>query len=1576
MTLPKYLKFAAVVCTFGVLAISSRATPYASGVTNNAGTISFVLNESADNVKVLLNNGAITNDLGALGAGVGSFNLNGATNYQIVVRKVAPPGYITATGAVNTNSVNKVTNQVASIYQISKDTNTLVNFYTPRGIAINRNPSSPYFGRVYVSNSGAGTTSANGVARTVGDGIYMLNADLTDANGLGDTASTGGLDFVTSGTNAAPYRLNVGPDGNLYICDWSDSSGNLYYTDPNVISASPVLKALTGSAVVPLTAANNHGSISAAYVEGSLSAGNFNVYTIDEDMQTDKTTATKTQLNGLWKYTIGSGPLPFGSDPTKIWSASGKEGIASASQTMDMDRGTNGFFYITTFRSAGNESGFIVRSNSSTVFISYSATTNIYGPIVDAFNNSAGVSVSPDQSYVAVVRTDNRAWVMPLTNDIPDISRRLWLDSFSAGSNNATIRAIRFDAANNLYVACQTAQTLRVFSAGGNTIATTGNDITGTNGTFNLQRIDPWIYTQPTAVTTNAGGNAAFSVVATGPNLTYQWQFNGVNLANATNTVLSLSNVQRTTNYGNYRCIITSTTAAATNSITSDAALLNVVDTVPIITAQSSDTSTNAGTSPKLTVTAVGSGTLTYQWYFNGTPISAATTSALTISNVQEPNEGTYQVVVANYFGSTPSADIALTVDPSAPVITTQPKGATNVAGTNFTFSVVSTGTDPRTYQWAKDGTNIIGATNISLVISNAQAGDSGGYAVTISNSEGSTPSGTTQLLIADTPSVIIGTQPKGLTNGAGVNLAFTVAAFGNPTLTYQWYTNGNAVANATNSAFTWINPQVEDSGSTVYVTVQNTSGPLSSSTVLIGVTNKVPTIVTQPVDFAGAVGGTATNVVVAQGENPLTYQWRLNAVAIPGATDAALVLNNLQSTNAGSYTVVVTDTAGSTTSAAALLAVSNAVTAGTGTGLIGEYFTSQWYLFASPNNTNSIASAAAVTRVDPTVDFLWATGSPDSLISTDYFVARWSGQVQPMFSENYTFYVKSDDGFRLWVGGKLILDSWSSGAKNTSAVVSNLVAGQKYDIRLEYLEITGTSECHLLWSSTSQLKKPVQTTQLYTNSAPVIVVGPANTVTSVGSSPSLTVTVDPNQPATGYQLLFNTNVVASSTSPTFTLSNIQVANAGLYQIVATNTSGASTSSIAVVTVTTTGTTGTGTGLTGDYFSSLTSSAAASSTNSLTNSPTISRLDATVDFNFGSWYADPAISVDTFIVRWTGQVQPQFSQTYTFATRSDDGLRLWVDGVLLIDHWANGATNTHNYAATMPYAFVANQKYDVRMEYFDNATGSEAHLMWSSASQPLQIIPTTQLYSQSGAYAIVHPKNTTVLAGNSTNLVVVAGGAGPISYQWKKNGSNIPGATTSSLPLNAVPYADNGSTYSVVVSNSISSRLSTNAVLTVTSPAFISIPPQSQAVPLGSNATFTVTAGGTAPFTYQWKKDNVDIAGATTSSLTITNVQNSDVAGYSVGVTNSLGGAVSTSAALTIGSVTAPPPTIGSVAVTGGSLGFSVSTATGFTYTIQFKADLNDANWTDVESFAGTGGTVNKSYPVGTGKGFYRIVVQ
>jgi hypothetical protein len=154
--------------------------------------------------------------------------------------------------------------------------------------------------------------------------------------------------------------------------------------------------------------------------------------------------------------------------------------------------------------------------------------------------------------------------------------------------------------------------------------------------------------------------------------------------------------------------------------------------------------------------------------------------------------------------------------------------------------------------------------------------------------------------------------------------------------------------------------------------------------------------------------------------------------------------------------------------------------------------------------------------------------------------------------------------------------------------------------------------------------------------------------------------------------------------------------------------------------------------------------------------------------------------------------------------------------------------------------------------------------------------------------------------GETATFSVTATGTAPLQYQWRKNGVNITGATNSSYTTPATVAADNGSLFSVVVSNSGGSVTSNNATLTVRIPPTITTQPANKTVNVGQTAKFSVTATGTTPLNYQWMKNGVNITGATKASYTTPPTTAADNGSlFAVIVSNAAGSVTSNNAILT-----------------------------------------------------------------------------
>lgn len=125
------------------------------------------------------------------------------------------------------------------------------------------------------------------------------------------------------------------------------------------------------------------------------------------------------------------------------------------------------------------------------------------------------------------------------------------------------------------------------------------------------------------------------------------------------------------------------------------------------------------------------------------------------------------------------------------------------------------------------------------------------------------------------------------------------------------------------------------------------------------------------------------------------------------------------------------------------------------------------------------------LTRLDPTLNFNWGSGSPSPLIAPYTFSARWTGFVQPLYDETYTLSTIADDGVRVWLDGNLVIDDWTWHAALEKTAVLPLKAGFKHAIKIEYKQGYGSCSMKLLWSSPSQPRQIIPASQLYPAIAP-----------------------------------------------------------------------------------------------------------------------------------------------------------------------------------------------------------------------------------------------------------------------------------------------------------------------------------------------------------------------------------------------------------------------------------------------------------------------------------------------------------
>ena len=1057
-----------------------------------------------------------------------------------------------------------------------------------------------------------------------------------------------------------------------------------------------------------------------------------------------------------------------------------------------------------------------------------------------------------------------------------------------------------------------------------------------------------------------------------------------------------------------------------------------VVDTPPTIISQPANQAVFAGDNAVFEVLVTGTQPMSYQWSVNGTNIAGATATSLLLPNVQLADAGVYAVVVTNPVGTATSSNAVLTVNPPracAPLpagLVSWWRGGGNAfdqVGTNNGTPVGNT-----TY-----GTGRVGQAFVM--------GGANGDGVTLGNPAGlQLQDLTIELWIKRASASQITTGPVDggnfLAYGSG---GYCFGMYANGSLVFgRAYVDGVTSVAGLVTDTNWHHVAVAKAGSTVVYYVDGVAYPVAAytssftftTTAAIGmlgdssygfwgsidelavyrralasaeiqglyhagsagkcVVDTPPTITFQPANQTAFAGDYVTFDVLAAGTQPFSYQWNLNGSSLPGATNSALALTDVQPGQAGTYTVLVTNLAGSILSSNAVLTVNppppcapppaglvswwrgggnaldqvgtnNGTAAGNttyGAGRVGQAL-----VFGGANGDGvTLGNPADLQLQDVTIE-AWikrasasqaTTGPADGGVILGY---GSGGYAMAVFANGSVDFGKSYVSDVRTAAGLVADTNWHhvAVAKSGSTVVF-YVDGVAYPAAAYTASFTFTSTVAIgmmgnslygFWGSIDELAiygralAAAEVQAIYnagsggkcrTSTAPVITSQPMDRTVTEGGTAVFTVGVGGTAPLS-YQWQLNGTNLAGATGISLTLSSVQSAQAGNYAVWVTNAFGSSLSSNALLTV---------------------------------NPP------------------PPCVPPPAGLVGWWRGESNAWDQVgFNSGTlRNGAGFGAGAVGRAFNFNGTSQYVDVTNSASLNPTGSISVEAWiyprlplnssiaPIIKKVGEGAATQDGYTLEVSSASALRFgvyLSGVRLWRYAPS-APLYPNQWSHVVGvfNGTNAAIYLNGA-LVGTPTAASGQIVPSGNNLQIghdPSMSTRYfnglIDEASVYSTALSAAQIQAIylaGMSGKCPVATPPSILVPPTNQAVTVGSNVTFSVTAAGTPPLSYQWSFGSAVLDGATNAVLTLTNAQFSQAGNYSVVITNAGGAVFSSNATL---SVNFPPAVVRVVSVTSAPAGATVIVpvalaANGNENGLSFSLNFDPAKLTYVSMALGSG---------------------
>lgn len=808
---------------------------------------------------------------------------------------------------------------------------------------------------------------------------------------------------------------------------------------------------------------------------------------------------------------------------------------------------------------------------------------------------------------------------------------------------------------------------------------------------------------------------------------------------------------------------------------------------------------------------ALGQPPPSYQWLFNGNPLADATNRMLFLTNVQFASAGNYQLVAAQPAGAITSRVAQLTVNDSSPYFIVQPTNQVGILNSNAIFVVQVGGIPPLFYQWQRDGTDLIGQTNVLLTVPAITPGAEGYYRLVARNAAGTNASNSAFLDVLNLAEALNATN---LTWAASTNPPWVIQrqvthdglaavsitstwlsggsslqtkALGPGTLTFWWrqttsfaqdgfslYLNGQRVAQGTTYSAQWQQQTIYlPSGNNNLewrlsaVSGTSSTGYLDEVNFTSGAT--APLLTSFVADRTVPAGSNVTFSIGTGGTPPLAYQWKFAGIELPGATNASLALINVQPASTGQYEVVVTNAFGRTNETAWLTVTNTSPV-----------------ILAAPASVEMVRGGTVffetLVRGSDPLSYQWQFENADLPGATNATLQLY--QIQPEHAGNYRVVITNAFGTAVSPPATLtlvptVIVGWGSvftSSPNPPLGLTNVAAISGGDNFSAALRTDGTVFAWG-WDAFSRLNVPVG----------------LNSVTRIAAGGFHGSTLLNNGTVVNWGDSFFDDAVVV---PSDLFNVVDIAAGDRFNLALKRDS-----SVVV--------------WGDDFLGPL-------------NMPT--PLTNIVALGAGQYHG-LAVRRDGTVVAWgyhySGQtnVPPTATNIVAVSAGYAHSMALRRDGSVLT--WGSGAATNLPSGLTNIVAIAAGRQHGLALRE-DGAVSA-----WGEANSGQLAVPawltnvvaiaggnahSLALLNDGSPYITRQPWTQTALPGETVRFDVVALGVAPRAYQWYCNQSLLPGATNASLLITNTPLTSAG-IYHCVVTNSIGSVTSAPAWLTVLRPA-------------------------------------------------------------------------------------------------------------------------------------------------------------